>query len=92
MEDMPEYATQEDFDALNAILEDANKIKAEADERRRRLNIDDESQCPNEDKHTVLPKGYVQRHRWARSMQSTHKQTKCPACGLWAIWVPKKGE
>lgn len=36
-------------------------------------------------------KGYLQWHEWAKTMSKTHKQIKCPTCGLWAIWVPKQG-
>jgi hypothetical protein len=47
-------------------------------------------ECPNSANHTQSPTGYVQWHEWAHKMKDTHEQTKCPGCGLWAIWVPKQ--
>jgi hypothetical protein len=29
-------------------------------------------------------------HEWADIMAKTHKQTKCPHCGLYMVWVPSK--
>lgn len=29
-------------------------------------------------------------HAWVERKRKTHVPTKCPACGHWAIWVPKK--
>lgn len=40
--------------------------------------------------HTAQPLGYMEWHRWASKKAKTHRQRKCPHCGLWAIWVPKK--
>lgn len=42
-------------------------------------------------KHTPSPEGYIQFHAWAEKKSKTHRQIRCPVCGLWAIWVPKKG-
>lgn len=39
--------------------------------------------------HTPQPRGYLARSEWAESMLKTHKQERCPHCGLWAIWTPK---
>lgn len=41
-------------------------------------------------KHTPAPKGYLQWHAWAEKKAKTHVQEKCPYCGLWAIWKPKR--
>ena len=38
--------------------------------------------CPNIDKHSQTPEGYIHWHEWADEMSKTHKQHKCPACGL----------
>jgi len=45
--------------------------------------------CPNESKHTPCPTGYMQWHSWAARMMKTHRQERCPGCGLLKIWVPK---
>lgn len=39
--------------------------------------------------HTPCPSGYIQWHSWAEKMSETHRQIKCPGCGLWAVWVKK---
>lgn len=36
------------------------------------------------------PAGYVGWHEWAAKKGRTHRQRKCPTCGLYAIWVPKE--
>ena len=43
-------------------------------------------------KHTKAPSGYVQWHLWAEKKAKTHKQIKCPNCGLYAVWVKKGSE
>jgi hypothetical protein len=40
-------------------------------------------------RHTKAPEGYLQWHAWAEKKSKTHKQKKCPGCGLWAIWVKR---
>lgn len=40
--------------------------------------------------HTPAPSGYIQWHAWAHGMGKTHRQVKCPNCGKWAIWLPKR--
>ncbi len=40
--------------------------------------------------HTPRPEAYLQWHSWAARMSKTHKQKRCPNCGLWAVWVPKE--
>lgn len=43
-------------------------------------------------KHTPCPTGYVEWHEWAEKKSKTHVQKRCPSCGLWALWVPKRKE
>jgi hypothetical protein len=45
--------------------------------------------CPQVDRHTPCPDGYVGWHHWAERMSKTHIQIRCPGCDLWAIWLPK---
>ena len=40
-------------------------------------------------RHAKAPEGYLQWHAWAEKKSKTHKQKKCPGCGLWAIWVKR---
>ena len=44
--------------------------------------------CPQADGHTPAPDGYIQWHMWARLKAKTHKQTRCPSCGLYEVWRP----
>ncbi len=46
--------------------------------------------CPNIEDHTYCPDGYIAWHSWAEEMGKTHKQRKCPGCGLYAIWEPRR--
>jgi len=46
--------------------------------------------CPNVAKHTKSPDGYLEFSAWADEKSKTHRQERCPGCGLWVIWVPKK--
>jgi len=39
--------------------------------------------------HTPCPTGYGARAEWAEKMMKTHRQRRCPFCGLWAIWEKK---
>jgi hypothetical protein len=41
--------------------------------------------------HTPEPNGYLRWHSWADRMARTHRQLRCPDCGLYKIWVPKRG-
>lgn len=52
------------------------------------LRPDTESDCPDRDKHSPMPTGYVDRSEWAATML-THgaAQRKCPTCSLYAIWT-----
>jgi hypothetical protein len=47
--------------------------------------------CPQADKHTPAPAGYLSWHRWAAEMAKDHRQTRCPGCGLFEIWTPDGG-
>jgi hypothetical protein len=50
-----------------------------------------EMSCPNIAGHTKgIPAGYGERAEWAMRMGRTHRQTRCPGCDLYVIWVPKK--
>ncbi len=48
--------------------------------------------CANDASHTECPNEYLAWHDWAEKKMKTHKQVKCPKCGLYAIWVPKNTE
>jgi hypothetical protein len=43
-------------------------------------------ECPNADHHETGPEGYIHWHAWAEEKTKTHKQRKCPDCGLWLLW------
>ncbi len=45
--------------------------------------------CPNAEDHTPCPSSYLAWDEWAQRMAKTHRQSRCPGCGLWKIWVPK---
>jgi hypothetical protein len=45
--------------------------------------------CPDKANHTPCPSGYIHWHEWAEKKIRTHKSTRCPICGLYAIWVPR---
>lgn len=40
--------------------------------------------------HTPAPTGYVARAEWAERMSRTHRQVRCPGCGLFKVWVRKE--
>lgn len=48
----------------------------------------EQPECKHTD--TDAPTGYTARAEWAAEKLKTHRQERCPVCGLWAIWVPKK--
>ena len=50
----------------------------------------DLAMCPQRGCHTKAPEGYIQWHTWAERKAKTHRQIRCPGCGLFAIWVPKR--
>lgn len=35
------------------------------------------------------PREYTTWLEWAEGMARTHRQKRCPVCGLWKLWVPK---
>jgi hypothetical protein len=41
-------------------------------------------------RHTPAPDDYLAWHAWAEKKNKTHTQERCPICGLWAIWKPRK--
>jgi hypothetical protein len=45
--------------------------------------------CPRADEHTKCPGGYLAWHEWAEQMTKTHRQIRCPGCGLYEVWIPK---
>jgi hypothetical protein len=45
--------------------------------------------CPERDRHTPCPEGYVEWHEWADTMSKTHAQVRCRVCGKCVIWLPK---
>ena len=47
-----------------------------------------EPDCSNANQHTPCPSGYAQVQTWARQMARTHRQARCPRCGLFVVWVP----
>lgn len=47
--------------------------------------------CPNADHHTPSPEGRVSWHEWAAKKSKTHRQLRCPGCGLYKIWIPNPG-
>lgn len=45
--------------------------------------------CPDREKHTPCPSGYLEWHAWAEKKAKTHEQETCPTCGLYSIWKRK---
>lgn len=39
--------------------------------------------------HTPTPHGYFAMYEWAERAMKTHRQIRCPRCGLLHIWLPK---
>jgi hypothetical protein len=44
--------------------------------------------CRSEERHTPAPAGYVEWFEWVAEMATTHRQERCPGCGLFVIWTP----
>ena len=65
------------------------KARAKA-KRERELQAVKDTKCPNVKNHTKCPTAYNHWNYWANRMRKTHKQIKCPDCGRFAIWVPRK--
>jgi DNA-directed RNA polymerase subunit RPC12/RpoP len=38
-----------------------------------------------------MPDSYGGRAIWGEEMSRTHRQIRCPGCGLFVIWKPRKG-
>lgn len=55
----------------------------------RTVRYDKATDCPDADKHTPHPSGYLAHFEWAQEMKETHRQTRCPTCGFWTVWVPR---
>ena len=53
------------------------------------LTLPHERDCPNVRKHTPRPEGYLEWHYWAGEKVKTHRQIRCPGCGLLRIWVKR---
>ena len=50
---------------------------------------DTTSDCPDRDKHTPCPTGYLSWHDWASAMsRAGSKQRRCPTCKGFRIWTP----
>lgn len=47
-------------------------------------------ECPNRIKHTPMPDTIAGKVERQRELQKTHNQTKCPTCGNFVIWRPKR--
>lgn len=45
-----------------------------------------ESVCPKRHLHAPAPDGYIARQEWFSKMALTHRQLRCPGCGLWKVW------
>lgn len=44
--------------------------------------------CPQHERHTPCPTGYVDWHEWAARMHyQRHSQCRCDGCGLLVIWA-----
>lgn len=49
--------------------------------------VDPNPDCPSHELHTPQPRGYINWHDWAASMNyKGSRQRKCPGCGLYNIW------
>jgi hypothetical protein len=48
--------------------------------------FDKSHNCPDVEKHTAAPTGYLAWHEWAARKAKTHTQHRCPTCGFWVIW------
>lgn len=49
---------------------------------------DTTSACPDRDRHTPAPSGYVDHAEWAARMYARgFRQHRCPACRLLKVWT-----
>ena len=54
---------------------------------------DTTSDCPDRDRHTPAPTGYVDWHEWAGKMhRNGARQRRCPGCGRLVIWTTPNRE
>jgi hypothetical protein len=44
--------------------------------------------CPNAANHAPRPTGYAPH--WADDALLVADQSRCPGCGRWAVWTPKR--
>jgi hypothetical protein len=47
-------------------------------------------ECPNAAAHEWHPTRYVSHSGWADRALLVADQERCPGCGGWEIWVPKR--
>lgn len=40
--------------------------------------------------HTPTPEGYASWFEWCEIASKKHRQVRCPRCGKFEIWLPKK--
>lgn len=45
--------------------------------------------CPQAALHSEMPDQMV-AEEWVTAKQRTHRQVRCPGCGFWRIWEPKR--
>ena len=58
-------------------------------ERFWRRKCNPQCNCPDEANHTLQPSGYMAWQDWVNEQRKTHRQTRCPTCKCWSVWVPK---
>jgi hypothetical protein len=56
------------------------------------MRYDSEDDCPDRDKHTPKPHGYLEHSVWAARMSESHTNEQCQTCGFWAIWRDVDGQ
>lgn len=55
------------------------------------LRYPSKDDCPDATRlHTPCPSGYFEWHEWAREKAKTHKSERCPTCGYYSVWKPKR--
>lgn len=53
---------------------------------------DTTSDCPERERHTPKPASDLEWEPWASRMTNSHNPRRCPGCGLWKVWEPKKSK
>lgn len=57
------------------------------------LRYPSKDDCPDKAKlHTKSPDGGLSYAEWTDKKSKTHVQERCPTCGYWSVWVPKKAK